>query len=1384
MKTKAQSPFAIAFSIFLASVLLGTTFTVRQRVERAAQFQARTVFDNRIDEIKEHITQRLREHESLLRGGVGLFSSVGDVTRIQWRQYVSALELNQSHPGIQGVGFSVWLKPSEKAANLTKIQAEGFSEYTIKPDGVRNIYTPIIYLEPFDWRNQRALGYDMYSEPVRRLAINMSVDSGTTSISGKITLVQETEKDKQNGILMFVPVYHKKALIDTVANRRAAIRGLVYSPIRLKDFVTATLGGYGDGIQFEIFDGPSQSDAQVLYRSTELQPVSADYRSMFSQVETVEIFGSSKWLFTFKTLPGFDKATKSNEPAIFLVFGTLLSFLLSYGAFATLSSRKKTFDLVKERTKQLTAEKAFQKLIFDSTAEAIYGIDLDGKCTFSNQACGYLLGYSKEDELIGQNMHSLIHHSYSDGKQYPVEQCKVYLAFETGQKSHCDTEVLWRKDGSSFAAEYWSYPQYSEGKIMGAVVTFLDVTARIESEFALRESEQAFRNQFEQNSSVMLLINASDGSLIDVNLAAVKFYGYSAEKMKKMRITDISTWPAERVMAKMKAASLSPAGTQFESRHRQSDGWVRDVSVSTSRIVRSTGLTMLSIINDITQSKAAEEKVKQLSNRLALATKASGIGVWEYDIGHNTLHWDSQMFELYGMNEKQFGGAYSAWRSGLHPDDRARGDQEVGLAIAGSKEFDTEFRVVWPDESIHHIRALAVIQRDDTGNALKMVGTNWEITQQKQTEASLKRAVATKSEFLANMSHEIRTPMNGVIGMTQLLLNTQLDRNQRRYAETIHSSGESLLTLIDDILDFSKIEANKLNLESIDFELRALLDGFTPALAHRAHQKSIEFICATATEIPTHFRGDPHRLLQVVNNLVSNAIKFTHQGEIVVRVSTLEESDADALMRFSVTDTGIGIAPDRIGLLFEKFSQADTSTTRKYGGTGLGLTISRQLVQMMSGNVGVESREGQGSEFWFTVRLPKQKSSSKNLSSFSGLAGKRILVVDDNKTNRELLITQLTNWGLVAEEASDGFAALLAAQRAHELKTPFDAILLDMLMPGMDGLEFASKVKNEVNLKSIRLILMTSEPMHREIKKSEQINFCAQLPKPVGHAGLADCLGLVFDKQSSAGGEAPVALATQSDAEGVFEKSSRILVVEDNETNQEVALGILKLLGLHADIAANGVEAIQVLISSDYDLVLMDVQMPELDGYETTQLIRDSGSAVRNHRIPVIAMTANALEGARQKCLDAGMNDYITKPIDAKHLEDRLKHWLPFRATKTMKNETAAIELFNSQVLLDRVQGDDQIARQIVEVFLTDTPARIEELQAYLTLGDLKKAGIIAHGIKGSATAIGAEKMSAVAKEIEKLAHLSNLEGVKSLMNDLRTSHLRSQVQIKKWRKT
>ena len=804
----------------------------------------------------------------------------------------------------------------------------------------------------------------------------------------------------------------------------------------------------------------------------------------------------------------------------------------------------------KQAEADLRQSEVHYQTVVNALSEGIVLQDPAGTIQAANRAAERILGLTFSQMQGRSSLDPRWRTVHEDGTPYPGETHPSMLALRTGRAQSDAIMGVHKADGSLTWLLVNAQPLVHADKpgIKGVVASFVDITARKAVERALRESERFARGAIDGLSAHIAILDRT-GAILEVNRGWRRFGEANARldgDPKRpnlgnyLHICDAAIGPSADDARKMAAgirgviAGNKPEFTlEYPCHSPHEERWY---SAHVTRFPGEGPLRLVVAHADITTEVQTQRMHQQLSERLSLALEAAQVGIWEWDITRDHLVWDEQMFALYGIPPQYDFEAYTLWRDALHPEDRARVDTEIAQALDGTRRFDTEFRVLWPDQTVHHIRAIGRVQRGAEGRPTRMLGTNWDITDRKQAEADLRQAKEladaareaadaanrAKSEFLANMSHELRTPLNGVIGMTHLIGKTTLDAEQRRFVETARISGETLLSLIDNILDFSKIEAGQLELESTAFSLPTLLAKLAAMLEERARDKSLRLHFILEPDVPVTLRGDPVRLNQILTNLASNAVKFTAAGEVTVRCElyascgSSPENTGVARLLFTVCDTGIGLSREQISRLFVPFSQADSSTTRQYGGTGLGLAIVKRLVERMGGTFGVESELGSGSCFWFAITLPTEDPAN------------------------------------------------------------------------VDG------------------------------------------PAP-----------------------APVAVAAPR-------TSGRLLVAEDNPINQQVICAILEMYGYDVDVVENGAEAVAALARRDYVLVLMDAQMPDMDGVTATRRIRQRETAQDGGRHTVIvALTANTLKGAREAYLAAGMDDYLSKPVTPDALEAVLTRWLP-----------------------------------------------------------------------------------------------------------------------------
>jgi len=980
----------------------------------------------------------------------------------------------------------------------------------------------------------------------------------------------------------------------------------------------------------------------------------------------------------------------------------------------------------------------------------------------------------------------------------------MFAAYKHGKASRIDDEFLWRKDGSGVPVEYGATPILKDGHIVGSVVSFTDITERKRAEQRLRETEQFFRSVLELAPDGLMVADEK-GIIKLANAQCEKLFGYTREELigqpiEKLVPADIrARHPALRE-AFHRSPSPRSMGSGRELRGARKDGSLFPVEIGLSPLPARQGeaAQVAVSIRDITERKRAEAELQRTNFLADSALDLTKAGYWHVPLDdsgwYNSSERAARIFGDLPATDHRYTLAH--WMEHVRLGDEAAAKttaENFAAAVAGKiPVYDAVYAYKRPvDGRVVWIHALGHVVKDANGKPRDMFGVTQDITDFKLLEMELvgakqksDEATQMKSMFLANMSHEIRTPMNAIIGLSHLALKTPLNPKQRDYISKVHNAGTSLLAVINDILDFSKIEAGKLDLEATDFKLDEVIGSVTTLTAQKAHEKGLEFLAHVAPGIPEHLLGDPLRLGQILTNFVNNAVKFTEQGEIRLNIEQLERTGEKVQLKFSVRDTGMGMTREQSAKLFQPFTQADMSTTRKHGGTGLGLTISRRLVELMGGRIWLESEPGVGSTFFFTVWLGVGTAQGSGKIVPARLAQLRVLVVDDNSAAREILQEPLSTVASRVDVVASGKEAI-AAIKQHDAAEPYDIVFMDWRMPGMDGLQASRHIKSDETLThQPHIVLVTAFGREEVREEAERLQLDGFLVKPVTKSMIVDTLVNVFAHEGE-----DVSVAAEGEQAARL-SGARILLTEDNEINQQIAIELLEGTGATVKIANNGREAVEILSNGPqpppFDLVLMDLQMPEMDGYQATAKLR---SDARFATLPIIAMTAHATIEERQRCLAAGMVDHISKPIDPGNLFETVGRYFkppqpvvtpegsagfrplqrsqenviedspaPAAVAESKQTEVRApalgdlpaVEGLDTNDGLSRVAGNRKLYLKLLRQFAAqqaEAPAQMAEL---LKAGDRATAERTAHTVKGVAGNLGAKTVQSAASELEK----------------------------------
>ncbi len=1044
-------------------------------------------------------------------------------------------------------------------------------------------------------------------------------------------------------------------------------------------------------------------------------------------------------------------------------------------------------ELLSQSEELQESEERFRQL-FDESPDAYLLLLDDGMIADSNKTAELLLNFQKQ-QLHGMSSVALSPTHQPDGRD-SAEVIAELLPAVFVQNIETFEWLCLRPDGSEFWADISLKAIVLQGK-QAVLVGLRDISVRKE---AKKELEQAHR-QTEQFNRVLnsILENMADwvweldrkGRYTYCSPRVEQSLGYTpAEMLCKSPLCMMPAEDVERLKAiyiEISEFMLPIQNLEFWSIAK--DGQRRLFVANGVPITGHDGTLTgyRGVARDITDLRLFESKLRKLSR----AVQQSPVSIIITDLAGRIEFVNPKFSEVTGYSDEEaIGETPRILNSGLTPPSTY---EEIWAVISAGGTWEGDLLNKSKDNELFWEHALISALCDESGTITNYLAVKEDITEKKYIidQLSIARekaesATEAKSSFLATMSHEIRTPMNGVLGMNSMLLETQLTAEQREFAEIVRKSGENLLTIINEILDFSKIEAGKLDLEILDFDLRITLEDTVELLAMRANEAKLELICQIDPAVPTFLRGDPGRIRQIIINLVGNAIKFTRKGEVAIRVSLKSEQGLDSVILFEIQDTGIGIPRDRLSSIFDPFTQADGSTTRKYGGTGLGLAICKQLAELMEGEIGVTSEDGAGSTFWFTICLERQLNQNNEAYKALQQAGKgelvkeRILVVDDNATNRVLMKGLLRQWGCRHDVAAHGAEGLEMLREAVEAGDPFRIAILDQEMPDMDGMEMGTRIKADPLLAPTLLVMLTSIGLRGDATILERIGFAGYLHKPVRQSQLYDCLELIIGRDIhntiEGNDSTPQRIITRHIIAESLHSGVRLLLVEDNIINQKVAQFMLKSLGFRVDVAADGQEAVRALEMIDYNLVLMDCLMPVMNGYEATAAIRSGGSRIRNTAVPIIAMTANATQGDREKCLEAGMNDYMSKPVKKQILAELIEKWLRSDGAGTTDHpveEAAGLTFFNKDAMFEFMDNDGEFMRSILNESTASLPGELDKLKSAFETNDGAAIRILSHTMKGIAANIYAPALHDVCLRIETAAKANDRETAREIIPEL-----------------
>ncbi|AEF54083.1 PAS domain-containing hybrid sensor histidine kinase/response regulator [Marinomonas posidonica] len=1357
------------------------------------------------EEVLQQVMTRIQLYQYGLRSVRGVVLTAGEKTimRDDFYQYSITRDIDEEFPGANGFGFIRRVPQESMPEYLSHIQASSWPNFKVKELSSNFSERYIIeFVEPIG-RNQQAIGLDIASEVNRREAALSAINDGEVRLTGPITLVQASGKTLQSALIL-MPIYRNGKIPKDMQSRYREGFGWSYAPLIMED-VLMELDIDQSKIHFELYDITDLDDQVGFY--------SNDKEGSIGQMHVAEmdIYGR-KWQNRLSVTDAFIHQLRLSDPYVFLFFGIAISGLAAILVAVVRVNIARRQEVIAHQSR-ITA-------VVESSADGIISLNLDGIITSWNRGAEQIYGYKKREVIGLSALQTLVPSELQndDKKMFQrVRQQKQALSIETRIRT---------KSGAQVPVSLTISPIFDANEyIIGVSQSVRDISERKKSEAKIRELNISLEDQVKartaeledlnlllndvlQASSEISIIATDDKGLITLfNKGSERMLGYQADEVLGKRtpvvfyttpeidehraaiFEEYGTYVSDPLEVLIYKAKLQGYDSQeWTFVHKSGSRHPVSLVITPMKNARGDIIGYLGMAMDISEQKKNQQALVAARDQLLIAAEVAQLGVWSWDLEQDVLEWSDMMYDIYHYpkNINEDGVTLFDWQARLHPEDKEKTLNHFQQSVRDSKLYSDVFRIILPDGRVRYIQAGAYIEKNSQGNALRLTGVNQDITTERELETWLRHAKdeadaasAAKSTFLANMSHEIRTPMNAILGMLQLVKRTALSDQQDDYISKAQISAQSLLGLINDVLDFSKVDAGKLELEQAAFDVEALLCELSTVLSGSPIRDHVELIFDVDPDLPSHFIGDKLRLLQILINLLSNAIKFTLKGCITLEIRCLHQQQGIAKLAIAVKDTGIGISKENIDSIFDVFSQAESSTTRRFGGTGLGLVICRRFVELMGGQLNVDSQFGEGSCFYFSIDLPIADLPSTKSIHRQSMNQKdiKVLIAESHLASQIILTRMAQNLGWQTETTDDFGLISHLLEQAHSDNKPFDVLLIDVKLsdfhgqPSLDLLY--QSLPSEIRLpKSILLLNTSSDNAHENALPN-----LVKLFKPVTLSRLSESVYQVLAVEPIVEDVSAIDQEEHKSLHGI-----NLLLVEDNEFNRQVASELLAIEGANVVVARGGKEGVSMVLNQKtpmFDLVLMDMQMPDVDGLEATREIRMDQRFVD---LPIVAMTANVSIADRQACLDAGMNDHLGKPLDIEQIIACILQLIPEKAILISAANEQQAPLSNTSVdpsemnvaeaekiamieesldtkgtveaekiedILDRFGGSVELYQSLVSGFETEANTLISQIELAIEKDNVGQLIEALHSLKGSALTMGLVMLSAAVGKYE-----------------------------------